>query len=129
MYDQPKYDVQEESAFFADHRAMRPLVAGVVSTEEETDVGVAQGRLDDQSGYVLTIPASVTASFAAGTAGGVLGPPVTSTLDMRAPGVRRSGPVRGVVSSAAVALAQRLAQRLAASGVGLTPPVQLGLGV
>lgn len=69
------------------------------------------------------------ASFAAGTAGGVLGPPVTSTLDMRAPGVRRSGPVRGVVSSAAVALAQRLAQRLAASGVGLTPPVQLGLGV
>ena len=59
MYDQPKYEVQEESAFFADHRTMRPLVDGVVSTEEETDVRIAQGRLEDQSGYVLTIPAEV----------------------------------------------------------------------
>lgn len=59
MYDQPRYDVQEESAFFADHRTMRPLVEGVVSTEEEIDVRLAQGRLEDQSGYVLTIPAEV----------------------------------------------------------------------
>lgn len=59
MYDQPKYEIQEESAFFADHRTMRPLVDGVVSTEEETDVRIAQGRLEDQSGYVLTIPAEV----------------------------------------------------------------------
>jgi cytochrome c5 len=59
MYDQPKYDIQEESTFFADHRAMRPLVDGVVSTEEEVDPRIAQGRLEDQSGYVLTIPAEV----------------------------------------------------------------------
>jgi mono/diheme cytochrome c family protein len=59
MYDQPKYDVQEESSFFADHRTMRPLVDGVVSSEEETDPRIAQGRLEDQSGYVLTIPALV----------------------------------------------------------------------
>jgi mono/diheme cytochrome c family protein len=59
MYDQPKYDIQEESTFFADHRTMRPLVEGVVSTEEETDPRIAQGRLEDQSGYVLTIPAEV----------------------------------------------------------------------
>jgi mono/diheme cytochrome c family protein len=59
MYDQPKYDIQEESTFFADHRAMRPLVDGVVSTEQETDPRIAQGRLEDQSGYVLTIPAEV----------------------------------------------------------------------
>lgn len=59
MYDQPKYDIQEESSFFADHRAMRPLVDGVISTEEEIDPRIGQGRLEDQSGYVLTIPTEV----------------------------------------------------------------------
>lgn len=59
MYDQPKYDIQEEGNFFPDHRAMRPLVEGVVSNEEDVDPVVAQGRLADQSGYVLTIPAEV----------------------------------------------------------------------
>lgn len=59
MYDQPRYDIQEESAFFADHRTMRPLVEGVVAVDQETDVRIAQGRLEDQSGYVLTIPAEV----------------------------------------------------------------------
>jgi mono/diheme cytochrome c family protein len=59
MYDQPKYDLQEESAFFSDHRAMRPLVEGVVSVEEEVDPRLAQGRLEDQSGYVLTIPTEI----------------------------------------------------------------------
>ena len=59
MYDQPKYDVQEESAFFADHRTMRPLVDGVVGHSEEVDPQIAQGRLDDESGYVLEIPKTV----------------------------------------------------------------------
>lgn len=59
MFDQPKYDVQEESAFFADHRTMRPLVDGVVSREEELDPRIAQGRLEDQTGYVLEIPKEV----------------------------------------------------------------------
>ncbi len=59
MYDQPKYDIQEESSFFADHRAMRPLVEGVISREEDTDPGLAQGRLEDQSGYVLRIPPEI----------------------------------------------------------------------
>jgi cytochrome c len=59
MYDQPKYDIQEESTFFADHRTMRPLVEGVVSTEEELEPTIAQGRLEDQSGYVLEIPKEV----------------------------------------------------------------------
>jgi mono/diheme cytochrome c family protein len=59
MYDQPKYDIQEESSFFSDHRTMRPLVEGVVATEEEIDPRLAQGRLEDQSGYVLTIPAEI----------------------------------------------------------------------
>lgn len=61
MYDQPRYDVQEESAFFPDHRTMRPLVEGVVAHEQDVDPQIAQGRLDDESGYVLEIPKSVVA--------------------------------------------------------------------
>ena len=59
MYDQPKYETQEESAFFPDHRTMRPLVDGVVAYDEEVDPQLAHGRLDDESGYVLEIPKPV----------------------------------------------------------------------
>ncbi|MEO7110509.1 MAG: cytochrome c [Polyangiaceae bacterium] len=59
MYDQPKYSMQQESAFFPDHRNMRPPPEGVVSREEEWDESIASGRLDDGSGYVLTIPEGV----------------------------------------------------------------------
>jgi hypothetical protein len=59
MFDQPKYDIQEESAFFADHRTMRPLVEGVVARDQELDLRIAQGRLEDQTGYVLEIPKEV----------------------------------------------------------------------
>ena len=61
MYDQPRYDVQEESAFFPDHRTMRPLVEGVVAHDQDVDPQTSQGRLDDDSGYVLEIPKSVIA--------------------------------------------------------------------
>ncbi len=63
MYDQPKYDVQEESAFFSDHRTMRPLVEGVISRDEDIEPVLAQGRLEDQSGYVLAIPAEIATRF------------------------------------------------------------------
>lgn len=56
MYDQPKYDVQEESEFFADGRTMRPLVEGVVSRDEEVDPRISEGLLEDGTGYVLTLP-------------------------------------------------------------------------
>ena len=59
MYDQPRYNVQQESNFFPDHRTMRPLVEGVVAHDEEVDPQIGQGRLDDESGYVLTIPQAV----------------------------------------------------------------------
>ena len=59
MYDQPRYDVQEESHFFPDHRTMRPLVEGVVAHDQEVDPQIAHGRLDDESGYVLEIPKTV----------------------------------------------------------------------
>jgi mono/diheme cytochrome c family protein len=61
MYDQVKYDIQEESKFFPDRRTMRPIVDGVVSHDQETDPAIAQGRLDDGSGYVLEIPEAVVA--------------------------------------------------------------------
>lgn len=59
MYDQPRYDVQEESAFFNDGRTMRPLVEGVVARDQEVDHQIAYGRLEDESGYVLEIPEQV----------------------------------------------------------------------
>lgn len=61
MYDQPKYSMQQEGAFFEDNRAMRPPVEGTVSREEDVDPGIAQGRLDDDSGYVLTVPDAIIA--------------------------------------------------------------------
>jgi len=59
MYVQPRYDMQSESPFFEDGRTMRPAVEGTVAREDEIDQGIARGRLDDESGYVLTIPPAV----------------------------------------------------------------------
>jgi hypothetical protein len=59
MYDQPRYDMQARSETYEDHRTMRPLVEGAVSRETELDPQVAQGRLADDSSYVLTIPKPV----------------------------------------------------------------------
>jgi hypothetical protein len=56
MYDQPRYNMQSESEFFDDKRTMRPLVEGVVAREQLLDERNARGRLEDDSGYVLTIP-------------------------------------------------------------------------
>lgn len=63
MYDQPKYDIQEESHFFADHRTMRPLVEGVISREQEIEPLLATGRLEDQTGYALSIPPEIVGRF------------------------------------------------------------------
>jgi mono/diheme cytochrome c family protein len=59
MYDQPRYDMQSKSPFFADHRTMRLPVEHTVPREEILDPQIAQGRLPDDSGYVLTIPQQV----------------------------------------------------------------------
>jgi mono/diheme cytochrome c family protein len=59
MYDQPRFDLQSETDFFPDHRTMRPLVEGVVAREQDIDPQIAQGRLEDQTGYVLEIPDEV----------------------------------------------------------------------
>jgi hypothetical protein len=59
MYDQPRYDMQSKVSFFADHRSMRLPVENTVSREEILDPAIAGGRLQDDSGYVLTIPRPV----------------------------------------------------------------------
>ena len=58
MYDQPKYVLQSESDFFDDGRTMRPLVPDTVSREREVDIRIAEGRTEDNTGYVLTVPDS-----------------------------------------------------------------------
>jgi mono/diheme cytochrome c family protein len=63
MYNQPRYKIQGESEFFADHRTMRPPVEGAISREMDIDPEVATGRLADDSGYVLTIPRRAIDSF------------------------------------------------------------------
>ena len=59
MYDQPRYDMQSRSPFFADHRTMRLPVEHTVSREAILDPQIAEGRLPDDTGYVLTIPQQV----------------------------------------------------------------------
>ncbi len=63
MYNQPKYEIQEESGYYADHRSMRPPVEGAVSREADLDPETHLGRLPDDSGYVLTVPRQVIDGF------------------------------------------------------------------
>ncbi len=48
MYDQERYNPESYSAFFPDHRTMRPLADGVIANDQETDPQVATGRLEDE---------------------------------------------------------------------------------
>ena len=59
MYDQPRYDMQSKSAFFADRRSMRLPVEGTISREEIWDPEIGEGRLRDDTGYVLAVPTPV----------------------------------------------------------------------
>jgi mono/diheme cytochrome c family protein len=58
MYDQPKFDIQEEQEdhLFEDGRTMRPIVADTVSREREVDIRFAEGRTEDNTAWVLTVP-------------------------------------------------------------------------
>lgn len=56
MYHQPKYEMQSYGAYYEDERAMRPPVDGTISRETPIDPRVAHGRLEDDTGYVPTIP-------------------------------------------------------------------------
>lgn len=65
MFDQDRYDPQAESKpaadgtrLFADGRTMRPLQPHTVPRERVIDPELGHGRLADDSGYVLQIPAA-----------------------------------------------------------------------
>jgi mono/diheme cytochrome c family protein len=59
MYQQPRYNPQAFSAFFADGRTMRPPVEGAIAREMETNPMVGEGRTLDGTGFVETIPPAV----------------------------------------------------------------------
>jgi len=63
MYNQPRYDPQDDSQFFEDGRAMRPPVEGAIAVEMEANASVATGRTDDDSTWLLEVPSEVTARF------------------------------------------------------------------
>jgi hypothetical protein len=63
MFHQDRYNAQSESAFFHDQRTMRMPVEGTVPRERELNPTIGQGRLPDDSGYVLEIPKPVIDGF------------------------------------------------------------------
>ena len=63
MFDQDRYDPQSESQFFTDGRTMRTPVEGTIPRERQLDSAIGQGRLPDDSGYVLEVPAAVVAGL------------------------------------------------------------------
>lgn len=58
MHEMPRYDSQEYSRYFEDHRTMRPVVEGTLPREADIDFEVAEG-LDARGEYVATIPQAV----------------------------------------------------------------------
>jgi cytochrome c5 len=68
MFDQDRYDPQSESHFFLDGRTMRTPVAGTIPRERQIDPEIGQGRLPDDSGYVLEVPKPVVVRFGGMTA-------------------------------------------------------------
>jgi mono/diheme cytochrome c family protein len=60
MHEQPRYDSQERSTYFDDHRTMRPPVPGTVAREMELDSSIDTGVGDDGT-YAMTIPEPIVA--------------------------------------------------------------------
>jgi mono/diheme cytochrome c family protein len=57
MYHQPRYNPQSTSDYFEDGRTMRTPVEGTVARDRfEENEEISTGRLNDDSGYVLTVP-------------------------------------------------------------------------
>jgi mono/diheme cytochrome c family protein len=63
MYNQPRYDAQEKSAFFADGRTMRPPVEGAVAREMPVNESLLTGRTDDGTQWLLEVPGAVIRDF------------------------------------------------------------------
>ena len=59
MYQQPRYDAQEESSFFEDGRSMRPAIEGTVSREMGQDRRWVTGRNLHGDAWLMTYPDSL----------------------------------------------------------------------
>jgi mono/diheme cytochrome c family protein len=59
MYNQPRYDAQSKAPFFADGRTMRPQIEGTIPREADIEFENATGRTEDNTGWILEVPASV----------------------------------------------------------------------
>lgn len=63
MYNQPRYDDQEKSAFFEDGRTMRPPVEGAVAREMPVNESLLSGRTDDDTQWLLEVPGEIVRDF------------------------------------------------------------------
>ncbi|MFN8454465.1 MAG: cytochrome c [Anaerolineae bacterium] len=58
MYDQPRYEPLEKSAFFKDHQSARPRVADTVARNQSPDEYLTTGKFNDD--FAPTFPFTVT---------------------------------------------------------------------
>ena len=63
MYNQPRYDAQEKSAFFQDERTMRPPIEGAIAREMPVNGSLETGRTDDDTQWLLEVPGEVARGF------------------------------------------------------------------
>lgn len=63
MHTQQRYDPQEKAGFFLDEATMQAPPAHTVAREALPALTVSEGRLNDDSGYVLTVPDEVAEHF------------------------------------------------------------------
>ena len=68
MHDQHRYDPQQQSSYFRDRMTMRAPVAGTFATDMEVELTISEGRLNDDSDYVATIPESAIEGLGGGEA-------------------------------------------------------------
>lgn len=59
MYQQPRLQPQAHSEFFQDGRTMRQPVDGTIAREMEREISIQTGRTDDNSEWLLEVPAPV----------------------------------------------------------------------
>lgn len=63
MFTQDKGKAQRENTFFADHRAMRPLVEGTVPANASVELGPYYTGKDEKGAFVTNWPAEVQVSM------------------------------------------------------------------
>lgn len=59
MYNQPRYNPQAESTFYADKRTMRPPPEGTYAREMEINPVFGTGRTGDDMGFVEAVPPAI----------------------------------------------------------------------